>query len=130
MSQSQCLYSHGFSSFPNFHWLKDAHGCISGVKIFAVRSAGNEEARHKSVFPAAAGAIPVKFPAFSGAFGSGKLEQAGFSDLLRVIPAFLWPVPCCICCQAVFHLTGEGLCNRDKGAPGTGSDPEPLQQPC
>lgn len=115
MYQSQCLYSHGFSSFPNFHWRRDAHGCISGVKIFAVRSAGNGEVRHKSVFPVAAGVIPVKFPAFSGAFGSGKLEQAGFSHLLLVIPALLWPVPCTFAAKPYFISWGKDSATQIRG---------------
>lgn len=44
----------------------------------------------------------MKFPAFSGAFGSGKLEQSGFSHLLLVIPALLWPVPCTFAAKPYF----------------------------
>lgn len=130
MSQSQCLYSHGFSSFPNFDRCKDAHGCISGVKIFALRSAGNGEARHKSVFSHCCRSDPCEVPSFLWSFWKWKagagwlLSSAAGNSCIAVASAMH------ICCQALFHLTGEGLRDTDKGAPGTGSDPEPLHQPC
>lgn len=130
MSQSQCPYSDGFSSFPNFHWHRDAHGCISGVKIFALRSAGNGEARHKSVFSHCCRSDPCEVPSFLWTFWKWKagagwlLSSAPGNSCIAVITALH------ICCQALFHLIGEGLRDTDKGAPGTGSDPEPLQQPC
>lgn len=57
----------------------------------------------------------MKFPALSGAFGSGKLEQAGFSHLLLVIPAFLWPVPCTFAAKPYFISRAKDSATQIRG---------------